>query len=173
MTALEMFEDLAKVYQAVYAEPPYKSGPLFAANAFQARTSSQAMRPGFKIVAAWSPDQDLVGFSFGLTFPEGRWWSGETTPPPSEILAVPKFAVIELVLLKEWRGNGIGHELLDQLLSGRQESIATLCALPHAPVRKLYERWGWIQMGTSHLAEPSLTLDVLVLPLEDSPNIVT
>lgn len=157
---------LTVIPESERTRPPYNSGPLFHPDAFKTRTQRQTNRAGFAIVTSRSRDGELIGFSFGLPFAEGQWWSGETTPPPQEVLAATKFAVIELVLLRQWRGRGIGRQLLDQLLGDRPEPYATLCSLPEAPVRKLYQRWGWTQFGSSYLAAESLTLDVLALPLK-------
>lgn len=164
-TALEIIDELAAVYKEVYTEPPYDSGPLFDLDAFRSRTEHQAGRAGFTIVTTRSAERRLIGFSFGYPFAAGRWWAGETTQPPDQIKSVPKFAVIELVLLRPWRGRGIGHQQINELLADRPEPYATLCSLPEAPVRRLYEQWGWLQFGQSHLPAQALTLDVLVLPL--------
>jgi GNAT superfamily N-acetyltransferase len=107
----------------------------------------------------------LIGYSFGLTFPESRWWSGDATAPPQEILSVAKFAVIELLVRKQFRGHGVGRRLLDELLSERTESYAILTAMPDAPAREAYRRWGWRQIGTAHHTPDSPVLDALVLPL--------
>lgn len=159
-----LFERMADVYQQVYAEPPYLSGPLFSRQRFAERTRRQAETEGFGLVAAES-DGELVGFAFGLPFPPGQWWAGEATPPPPEVLAATKFAVIELVLLNPFRGRGLGHAMLDELLAKRPEPWAFLTAHPQAPARRLYERWGWRCIGTAHHAPDSPVFDSLVLPL--------
>ena len=82
-----------------------------------------------------------MGFSFGLPFKEGSWWSGEATDPPAYLRAASKFAVIELVVRKDWRRMGIGRKLLDGLLAERAERYAILTAMPNAEARHMYGRW--------------------------------
>ncbi|MFF5085473.1 GNAT family N-acetyltransferase [Actinoplanes sp. NPDC000266] len=159
-------QELASIYTEVYAEPPYNSGPLWSAQSFTARTVRQTARDGFSFVAA-QQDGELAGFSFGLTFGKGKWWSGTASQPPEGILNAEKFAVIELVVRKDWRGSGIGRSLLRQLLAGRSEEYAILTAVPEAPARKIYSRWGWLRTGTAHHAPDAPIMDALLLPLDN------
>ncbi|MFK3983034.1 GNAT family N-acetyltransferase [Micromonospora sp. NPDC050397] len=166
-TVVLRLAELTSIYLAVYAEPPYNSGSLWSADAFADRTRRQATHPGFSFVVARRGEK-VLGFSFGLPFAAGRWWSGEASDPPEHILHAEKFAVIELVLLKEWRGLGIGHQMHDRLLAGRNEAYAVLTAMPTAHARQMYQRWGWHQVGTARHTPDSPLLDALVLPLPKS-----
>ncbi|MBQ1051831.1 GNAT family N-acetyltransferase [Micromonospora sp. C51] len=137
----------ADLYERVYTEPPYNGGPLFTRHRFLQRTDRQKQTPGFVLVTACAEDV-LVGFALGLPFGEGHWWRGTSTPqPPADLVAAEKFAVIELVVHPDRRGRGLGHALLDVLLNQRPEQYAILLAEPTAPARKLYDRWGWQQVG--------------------------
>jgi GNAT superfamily N-acetyltransferase len=158
--------ELSAVYQEVYAEPPYNSGPLFDPRRFDERTRRQAERDGFTLVTARRTDHELIGYSFGLRFAEGIWWSGDATPPPSHILSQPKFAVIELVVRRPFRGRGLGRRLLDTLLAGRTEPFAVLTSYADAPARDLYRRWGWTQIGSAQHTADSPALDSLALALD-------
>ena len=159
-----MLDELATVYLEVYAEPPYNSGPLVSEDAFRGRTGRQAVRDGFTIITA-REGRTLVGFSFGLPFAAGAWWAGAATPPPGDVLAGEKFAVIELVVRKPWRGRGLGRRLLAELLAGRPEPFAILTAVAAAPARELYARWGWEQTGTAQHTPDADVMDQLVLRL--------
>lgn len=163
-TVVARLDELAKIYTEVYAEPPYNAGSLWSAEAFVARTRRQATLDGFSFLAA-SIKEEIAGFAFGLTFGEGVWWSGHATAPPDDILTARKFAVIELVVRRRWRGRGIGHQLVNQLLADRSEGYAILTAMPGAAAREMYRRWGWTQTGTAHHAPDSPILDALILPL--------
>jgi GNAT superfamily N-acetyltransferase len=161
--ARRIFDEMTKLYLDVYAEPPYNSGPLFRQEAFTARTNRQIGYDDFVISWATSARGDLVGFSFGFPFDVDRWWSGDASPPPAEILRSKKFAVIELVVHRDWRGRGIGRRLLSSLLDGRRENYAILTADSNAPARQIYMQWGWEQIGAAkHTAEAS-AMDQLVL----------
>ena len=160
-----LLDEMAETYVEVYAEPPYKSGPLWQRDAFVDRTQRQATRPGYAIVVARSADHEMIGYSFGLTFPEGRWWSGNASQPPPEILAASKFALIELLVREPWRRQGIARQMHDLLLNSRPEPYAILTAVPAAPARSLYQRWGWKQIGTAQHTPDSPPLDALVLSL--------
>ncbi|MEU4420320.1 GNAT family N-acetyltransferase [Actinoplanes sp. NPDC024001] len=158
-------EELARIYAEVYAEPPYDSGELWSEAAFVDRTRRQAVRNGFAFYAALV-DRQVAGFSFGLPLAEGVWWSGDATEPPADLRAASKFAVIELIVRRRWRGMGIGHRLLDRLLADRTEQFAILTAMPAAPARQMYERWGWIKTGTARHLPESPVLDALALRLQ-------
>ncbi len=159
----ELLDALEQLYVNVYAVPPYDSGPLYDRAAFIARTTRQASRPGFTIVWARSLGGELIGFTFGLPFEAGKWWAGEASAPPDDVLSSPKFAVIELVVSQSWRGRGIGRSLLDTLLADRIERYAVLTADPGAPARKIYAHWGWEQIGTARHTADAPLMDQLLL----------
>ena len=161
--ALAIIDELTKLYAEVYAEPPYSSSPLYEEQAFISRTTRQADREEFAIVLARDSGGQLIGFSFGLPFQPGKWWAGDATPPPEELLSAAKFAVIELVVKVEWRGHGLGGRLLSDLLRERPEKYAILTADPDAPARQIYTHWGWEQIGTARHTDDASVMDQLVL----------
>lgn len=126
-----LLDEMAEVYEEVYTEPPYESGALWQRHAFLDRTRRQATRDGFEIVSARSEGGELIGYSFGVPFAQGRWWSGDASTPPHELLAASKFAPIELIVRAPWRGRGIGHVMHDRLLANRPEQYAILTAVPN------------------------------------------
>ncbi|MFI7642936.1 GNAT family N-acetyltransferase [Nonomuraea sp. NPDC049400] len=154
----------ADTYETIYSEPPYNLSPPYTQAQFVERSASQAQRPGFELVSA-EDGPDLAGFCFGLTFEPGRWWRGATSEAPADVLDFPKLAIIELILLKEYRGRGLGKQLMDELLADRVEQYATLAAHPDAPAHAMYERWGWRIVGKSQPAPDGPALDIMVLDL--------
>ncbi|WP_308250648.1 GNAT family N-acetyltransferase [Nonomuraea rhizosphaerae] len=154
-------EPYVSIYLAIRAEPPYDSGPNYSPERFRERTGRQVVLPGFELVSA-DLDGVPVGFAFGFTMAAGRWWGGETTPPPQEALDAPKLAVVELDLLPEHRGHGIGRQLLAQLLDGCHEPAATLLSRPDTAAHAMYLRWGWKIAGTVRPAPDAVVADAMV-----------
>ncbi|MER6171387.1 GNAT family N-acetyltransferase [Streptosporangium sp. NPDC001681] len=157
-------EEHVDLYLQIHAEPPYLSGPLYSRERFTERTGRQLERDGFSLVSARS-GAELVGFAFGLGFEAGRWWGGEAAPAPAEAADLPKFAVIELNVRKDYRGRGIGKRLLEELLASQGARYATLLANPEAPAHAMYRRWGWQVVGTVRPAPDAMASDALILDL--------
>lgn len=155
---------LADVYDEIYAEPPYNSGPLFTRSAFLSRTRAQAPTPGFTLITAEDSDEALAGFSFGLPFGR-RWWGGEATTPPEELKNATKFAVIELLVRQPFRGSGLGRDLMTALLAERPEDYAMLTSVPEAPAHTMYERWGWHKVGTVQPTATAPVMDAMAVAL--------
>jgi GNAT superfamily N-acetyltransferase len=158
-------DELVGAYVDLRAEPPYNSGPLYGKDRYLDRTGKQTGQPGFTLVTVRDEGGALAGFAFGLPFGAGRWWAGEAQPGPPEVVAAPKFAVIELNVLALHRGQGAGKRLLGALLEGRPEPYATLISQPGALAHDLYQRWGWRVVGTVQAAPDAITADAMVLDL--------
>jgi GNAT superfamily N-acetyltransferase len=164
---LGILDEVTDLYLAVRAELPDPDSALYSREAFTTRTTSQAGRDGF--AAVWArTGGTLVGFGFGFRFGEGRWWSGNPTTPPAEILDATKFALIELNVAAAWRGRGIGRRMHDLLLENRPEPYAILTATHDDPARRMYERWGWEQIGTAQHTPDAPVMDQLLLRLVKS-----
>ncbi|MFG3440002.1 GNAT family N-acetyltransferase [Nonomuraea sp. NPDC047897] len=106
------------LYDDIHADPSYNANPLFARQRFIDRTVSQVRQPGFELVTAHDGGK-LAGFCFGFTMEAGRWWGGETSPAPADVVDAPKVAVIELMVGDQHRGSGVGKRLLSELLGDR------------------------------------------------------
>ena len=158
--------DLRAVYAGVFSLPPYNEG-LELADEFLDRLAEDSKRPGFSLVAACGGGRPLglVGFAYGYTMPAGEWWDGTDCPPPEEVKAADKIAVMEWAVLPDRRGAGIGRRLLDQLLAGRREQWATLSVNPAADARVIYDRWGWRQVASIRPGRmPGMAVMLLELP---------
>ena len=156
------FDALTDLYAVVYAEPPYQEGPEQVAR-FADGLPGEARRTGFTAVTATVGDE-FVGAVYGWTMPAGTWWSRTDGPPPEDVKAVDKLAVVEWMVRPDHRGLGLGAGLMQRLLDGRLEAWATLASDPRSAARAIYERAGWQQVGTSTLPwGPPMHL--LVLPL--------
>jgi GNAT superfamily N-acetyltransferase len=158
--ALKLLGDLAALYDQVHSERPGDLDPLFSHENFMARTTSQARQEGFVLITARQGIL-LAGFSFGYPFGRGTWWS-DCTPPRQDILGATKFAVIELNVRNEYRGHGLGKNLLNELIADRPEAYATLAAVPGSTAHAMYLRWGWYKAG--FFTTPP-AMDAMVVPL--------
>ncbi|GAA4232082.1 hypothetical protein GCM10022254_31060 [Actinomadura meridiana] len=159
--ALEILEPLTDVYREIYDGESYGDDALFSRAQFKARTSAQCRGQKFELVKLLI-DGRWAGFSFGLQFPAGAWWANASEPPRS-ILALSKFAVIELGIRPAYRGQGLSKRLLANILGGRDEAFATLTSIPGTPAHDMYERWGWSKVTTVGGEGPKM--DALILPL--------
>lgn len=157
------FDALAGLYAIVYAEPPYREGAEQVAR-FREGLPGEAARDGFVLVTA-EDDGLLVGAAYGWTMPAGTWWKSAEQDPPAQLRDVDKLAVMEWMVRRRQRGEGIGAELMRRLLTDRPEPYATLASNPESAARAIYDRAGWKQVGTSRLEwGPPMDLLALALP---------
>lgn len=153
--------EFAELYREVYAEPPYHEGEEHVA-AFLERFADESRGLGFSLVVA-ETDGELLGYAYGLSFEPDQWWD-DADPQPAEVRSHPKFAIMEFVVRKQHRGQGIGRALMSALLTDRTEPFATLCANPAAPARQIYRHWGWRHVGRAHPPDIA-TMDILIRSL--------
>lgn len=154
---------LVNLYAVVYAEPPYQEG-LEQVDRFRETISGEGAYPGFTLIAAHDEEQ-LVGAAYGWTMLAGKWWSRAAEDGPAEVRDAEKLAVMEWMVHPQRRAEGIGAELMRQLLQGRQEPWATLASDPRSLARSMYKRAGWRQVGQSRLPwGPAMDLLVLEAP---------
>jgi GNAT superfamily N-acetyltransferase len=165
-TTLGLLNEMAVLYERVYSEPPYNSAPKFSPARFVSRTREQAMMPEFALVTA-RRDGVLAGYTFGFPMPPGGWWVAASRPGDG-ILYSPKYAVIELMVDKTHRKNGIGRALLATLLDGRPERYATLAAVTKADAYGWYLRNGWRKTAEFRLEPPYADALLLDLPANSS-----
>lgn len=157
---LAMLEGIADLYSGIRTERQ-DADPIFSRESFITRTSAQAVKTGFELVAARNATE-WAGFSFGYTMLPGEWWE-DATPQPPDVLAASKLAVIELDVVKSYRGQGLSKALLQELLANRNESYATLATLPGTQAHAMYLRWGWRNVGIIGGEGP--VMDAMLLPL--------
>ncbi|GAA5103347.1 GNAT family N-acetyltransferase [Nocardia iowensis] len=144
-TATTHIDALVDLYADVFAEPPYCEGPEQVAR-FRVLLIDEMDRPGFAVVRAVDHGT-LVGMAYGFTIPAEQWWHDAATSPPPAAIGVAKFAIMELAVRQSHRGQGLGRELLGDLLRGRTEPIAFLGVDPAAPAYAIYRKWGWREAG--------------------------
>lgn len=167
--AILLLDVLSAIYSEVYQEPPYGWGQEHL-ELFQQRFAQQAQQPGFSLAVA-SGTETQVGFVFGFTLPPTTsWWQNLLTDVDASVTTERigrTFALIELLVCRQWRRQGIATKMHDMLLRGRPEERATLTALPAAEAaQRAYAKWGWHKVARKHNPLPDSPLfDVLVKDL--------
>jgi GNAT superfamily N-acetyltransferase len=140
-----VFDEIAALYVVAYDEPQVP-GTVGHIDEFTQRTRDQATRPGFTLITARDSAGTLAGFSFGYRFEPGQWWR-DSPQPPTDILEQVKFAIIELVVREDARGQGLSRRLIQAVTEGRPEPFATLWSDPKDLARSIYDHWGWTQVS--------------------------
>jgi GNAT superfamily N-acetyltransferase len=108
-------------------------------------------RDGFRLSVALDGDK-LVGFAWGFVGQRGQYW------PDRVALALPKdvtdewvgghFEFVELAVLPQYRGRGLGGRLHDVLLDDVPQSRAMLSTDNYdSPATRLYAGRGWRKLG--------------------------
>jgi GNAT superfamily N-acetyltransferase len=149
-TALGAIDSIKHIYASAYAETPYNEGPQDVTN-FCLGWPGRVAQPSFRLVVAHLRGEP-IGFSFGhqLTV-NTRWWNGLLDRVDEDVIKEHEgrtFAVIELAVLRELRGHGIGRELHLHLLAGLTEERATLLVRPDAvAARSAYLAWEYRPIG--------------------------
>ena len=117
---------LAPVYAAAFAAPPYSEPD--AADLLR-RLPQHRDRRGFVLAVARDGEQ-IVGFGYGYTGSRGEVWTERTAealgPERAEQLLGGHFELVELAVLPDTQGHGIGAALLEALLAARPEPRALL-----------------------------------------------
>jgi ribosomal protein S18 acetylase RimI-like enzyme len=134
------------VYRAAFADEAGGASPDFLDRELRVHRD----REGFSFVGAVDGGE-LIGFVYGVTGRRGQWWSDHVAlHAPVELVDVwvgGHFEVVELAVLPEARGRGVGAALMIALLEDRPEPCALLATWQHdSPSRRLYERLGWIEL---------------------------
>ncbi|MET9611740.1 GNAT family N-acetyltransferase [Kitasatospora indigofera] len=100
---------------------------------------------GFSCVVAFDGDEP-VGFAYGAPLADGReWWREHITPAPDPSST---FGFSELMVRPKWRKAGVSAQLQSALIDDRPEALSVLLVDPeHPKVQKLYESWGYKEVG--------------------------
>ncbi|MFI1067069.1 GNAT family N-acetyltransferase [Streptomyces spororaveus] len=162
-------DNLAPVYEAVFAEPPYDEGARDVAE-FLERYQRERKTPGFRLVLA-REDGELAGFAYGLPLASTTgWWSGFLdTDLPEEFTREDghrTFVVMELAVLADRRGRGIARALHTALLDGVTAERATLTVRPEAPAAAWYERLGYELVGLTQPWDGAPVYQSMIKPLQ-------
>lgn len=164
---------LKPIYADAYSDPPYEYSEADA-DEFVERIMSQSNWDNFTLIIG-CVHSEIAGFSYGYTFPQDRWWRGAIEDPPHAVASSTKFAAIELVVHRPYRGNGYSRLLLDCLLTDRDEELGILLSKPGSQAHAMYQRWGWEKVGEVRSYPHWPIDDAFILPLKSmqSPDLVS
>lgn len=107
---------------------------------------------GYRLAVAHD-DGRLVGFAWGYTGERGQYWSDFITRELGskvERWVGGHFEFVELAVIPEVRGRGIGGQLHDALLANLDHRRALLAtsSSPDDPAVRLYSSRGWVSLAT-------------------------
>lgn len=144
--ARELAEEVGDAYRAAFGAAPNNEGPEQFVHQ-QASYVTLLGRRGFRLATARREGR-LVGFAYGaLLLPDTRWWDGMLEPLDTEFTAETgqrTFALIDMGVVPDERGRGVGRAVHDAVLAGCPARRATLAVEPRLESnQRLYRSWGW------------------------------
>jgi hypothetical protein len=160
------------IYQGSRVDVIARADPFYTIDAFMRRFDTYAGWAGFDLVVAWL-DGRPAGQAWGWPLDRTRgasWWEGLIKEPEPGFTAEDgkrTFALSEIMICQQYRGQHVAHALHDELLNGRQEARATLLADPaDDDACRAYLRWGWHAVAQLRPRWSDAPLfDVLIQPL--------
>ncbi|MFF2808543.1 GNAT family N-acetyltransferase [Streptomyces sp. NPDC058000] len=139
--------------------------PNYAVSAFAERLDRHSEEPGWVAVLAYEHGNP-IGYAYANTVDsEDRWWKRVAPNPPAEYTDRHAVALKEIGVRIPWRGTGAARRIHDALLADRDEPYVTLMVNPAAgdgKVHRLYEIWGYEDIGRSRPSAASPVLTVMI-----------
>jgi ribosomal protein S18 acetylase RimI-like enzyme len=138
--------EVGAVYRTVFADELGSANPRFV----DEQLPTHRGRAGFRLVGAVEEDR-LVGFAYGYTGERGQDWTEHVVAHAPEGLVETwvggHFELVDLAVLPEVRGRGIGEALMTAVVRDRRERCALLgTGQRPSAARRLYERLGWTEL---------------------------
>lgn len=145
------------------------SDPFFSVDRFEQRLNGQASLHGWEAVVAYDSGQ-AAGYAYASVLPEqAAWWSGMLEPLPADVAEETgerTLALFELMVRQPWRGTGVAKRIHEELLRGRKEERVTLLVeQAHPKVKRLYESWGYANIGDQQPFPDAPIYATMVRPL--------
>ncbi|MDT0546920.1 GNAT family N-acetyltransferase [Streptomyces lonegramiae] len=158
-----VWDDLVGIYKECWAHKLHL--PHYAPETFGERLHRHAAEPGWEAVVAYDSGEP-IGYLYAnrLTGADDRWWRRTRPEPEPAIARASTVAVKEMMVRRQWRGQGLARRLHDALLAGRPEAQVTLMVNPlnqDGKVQALYASWGYAAVGTARSSPEAPVLTVM------------
>jgi len=145
--AVHAAPELGAVYLSAFGAPGYDEEPARAEEFATEQIPLHSQRDDFKLVVSRDAGK-LTGFAYGFTGHRGQWWSDRVAAAVSPELADEwiggHFEVVELAVVVEAQGQGLGAELMAALMTDLPNRKALLTTfVDDRPAPRLYRRMGW------------------------------
>jgi hypothetical protein len=143
--------------------------PHYSVERYGERLARHAAEAGWEAVVGYDGEQ-AVGYAYANTIEYGdRYWKRITGRLPDSLTKIPTLALKEIMVRVPWRKTGASIGIHDSLLSRRTETQVTLMVNPLAgggKVHRLYETWGYRDIGESRPSPDSPVLMAMVRPAQ-------
>lgn len=138
----QRLDEVLHVYRRAFLDQ-HEADPVRAEQERKAYARTHLDRPGLTAVAALAADGTLVGITYGQPGARGQWWHDTVTRglgTAADVWLGDCFEVVELHVLPEHQGAGLGRALLRALLHRSGQRTAALSALdePESRAQRLY-----------------------------------
>lgn len=162
---------LLDVYAEVYAADLHD--PFNSIERFDERLTGHARSDDWECVLAYAA-REPIGYAYGSALPAGTLrWTRQSNKLPAEFTHETghrSVSLRELMLLRSWRGHGLGRRIHDELLAGRaEERVVLLCDGPDR--RAMYEAWGYRCVGTMKPFPDSPLFFSMVRPVDGAAGL--
>jgi GNAT superfamily N-acetyltransferase len=143
--------DVIAVYKAAFLDY-HEVDPERAAQDRTMHARRHSERRDMRTVAALTDHDALVGVTYALPGRPGQWWhdvvASSLEPAAASYWLDDCLEIVELHVLPEFQGQGIGRRLLRELVRGVPQRTAALSALelPGSRARRLYASEGFVPL---------------------------
>jgi len=149
--ALALKDSIVAAYLAAFSLPPY-SKTFAEAQDFAFRFPRHVAREDFRcLVAQEARNSPVLGFAYGYACREGQWWRDQVYPALQPAARAEWLSdaleFVELAVVPEAQGRGLGRKLHNSLLEGVPHRTAVLSTLQAETTGLiLYRQHGWITL---------------------------
>ncbi|MDT3445291.1 MULTISPECIES: GNAT family N-acetyltransferase [unclassified Pseudofrankia] len=144
-------DEVIAVYKAAFLDV-HEADPVRAARDRMTHARRHTERRDLRAVAALTADDVLVGITYATPGRVGQWWhdvvASALSPAAAAYWLEDCLEIVELHVLPDYQGQGIGRALLRELLRDVPHRTAALSALelPDSRARQLYASEGFVPL---------------------------